>query len=314
MSTMEPIPGSRTVLDDIIAAKRRELAELKAAGYFAAMRRRLVSQAQGRDFTRALRPTIPRHAPPHSPAAAFRPALGKLSPRPMPEAGGGAPAQCHGLAGEVRVIAEIKKASPSRGVMNAALDPVAQARTYAESGASAISVLTERSYFHGDPSHLAAVREAVGLPLLRKDFIIDPDQVFESRALGADAILLIVAALSDAALRVLLDLAGELGLECLVEVHTEEELRRALDAGARLIGINNRDLRTFATDLAVTERLAPLVPPECTLVAESGVFTRADVERLGRAGAHAVLVGEALVRAEDPGALLRQLTGVPGSA
>lgn len=290
-----------SILDAIVAAKRREIAALKADGTFAAARRAYVPAAGIRDFAAALRPgaAAARAGTPGSPAAALRPGVRKLSPG---RGGVGAPA-----TGRVALIAEIKKASPSRGAIRPDLDPVETARLYAANGAAAISVLTERDFFHGDPSYLRAVREAVSLPLLRKDFLVDPDQVFESRALGADAILLIAAILSDGELETLLGLAGDLGLGCLVEVHDEAELARALAAGARLIGINNRDLSTFRTDLEVTRRLAGRVPPECTVVAESGIFTREDVERVGAWGAHAVLVGEALVREADVGAKVREL-------
>lgn len=276
------------ILDEIVAAKRQEVADLRAAGYFDAVRRRLAPAAR-RDFARALRPA----------------GVGVTA-----GAGAGVGPVAGAGAGPVAVIAEIKKASPSRGVIRPDLDPVGVARVYAANGASAISVLTERRYFQGDPAHLEAVRAAVDLPLLRKDFIVDADQVFEACVLGADAILLIAAILSDGELGTLLGLAGELGLQCLVEVHDEGELARALGAGASLIGVNNRDLRTFRTDLEVTHRLAARIPPGCTLVAESGIFTREDVLRVGGWGAHAVLVGEALVRAADIGAKLRELTGL----
>lgn len=276
-----------TILDEIIAAKRAEVVELRAAGYFSALRRKVVPFREIRDFAAALRDGIGGKFLPPPPAASRR---------------------------RVRLIAEIKRASPSKGVLRADLDPVAQARIYAANGAAAISVLTERRYFQGDPSDLRAVRAAVNLPLLRKDFIVDADQVFESRAIGADAILLIVAALTDGELETFLGLAGELGLHCLVEVHTEAELVRALAAGARLIGVNNRDLRTFRVDLEVTRRLARHVPFECTLVAESGIFTAEDVRRAGEWGAHAVLVGEALVRDADAAAKVRELAGAAGAA
>ena len=206
------------------------------------------------------------------------------------------------------LIAEIKRASPSRGLLRPGLDAAALARTYAEAGAAAISVLTEERHFRGSLADLKAVRQAVeGPPLLRKDFIFDMYQLFEARAHGADAILLIVAILNPALLTSFIALARTLGLECLVEVHDELELERALVAGAEIIGINNRDLRTFEVDLVTTERLRPLVPPEVTVVAESGVHTRADVQRLAGLGVHGVLIGEALVLAEDPAAKIREL-------
>lgn len=209
----------------------------------------------------------------------------------------------------IRLIAEVKAASPSKGVLRADLDPVALARTYASAGAAAISVLTDRPYFQGSLEHLRAVREALpqGPPLLRKDFLIDPYQLYEARLHGADAVLLIVAALTPSLLGELLQGARALGMDALVEVHHEEELQVALAAGADLIGVNNRDLRTFHTDLATTERLRPLVPPHVTLVAESGVHTRDDVARMAACGVHALLIGEALVVAPDPAAKIRDL-------
>jgi indole-3-glycerol phosphate synthase len=207
------------------------------------------------------------------------------------------------------LIAEIKRASPSRGPLRADLDVVALARIYAEAGASAISVLTEERYFQGSLADLKAVREAVDVPLLRKDFIFDMYQVFEARAYGADAVLLIAAILNPGLLTSLIALARSLGLECLVEVHDEPELERALMAGAEIVGINNRDLRTFEVDLATTERLRPLVPAEVTVVAESGVHTRADVQRLAALDVHGVLIGEALVLADDPADKIRELFG-----
>jgi len=208
------------------------------------------------------------------------------------------------------LIAEVKRASPSRGLLRADLDAVALARTYAGAGAAAISVLTEERYFQGSLADLKAVRQALeGPPLLRKDFIFDMYQVFEARAYGADAMLLIAAILNPGLLTSLIALARSLGLECLVEVHDEPELERALMAGAEILGINNRDLRTFEVDLATTERLRPLVPPEVTVVAESGVHTRADVQRLAALGVHGVLIGEALVLADDPAAKIRELFG-----
>jgi indole-3-glycerol phosphate synthase len=205
------------------------------------------------------------------------------------------------------VIAEVKKASPSKGVIRADFDPVAIARRYAACGAAAISVLTEERYFQGSPAHLEAIRAAVDVPLLRKDFIVDPYQVAEARAWGADAILLIVAALDDTALRALHAAALELGLDVLVEAHTGEEVDRAVAAGATLIGINNRDLHTFVTTLETAERLYPRLPADTLAVAESGIETAADVARLRRAGYGVFLVGESLMRQPDPGAALQAL-------
>jgi len=212
----------------------------------------------------------------------------------------------------VRLIAEVKQASPSRGVMRADFDPVGLARAYAEHGAACISVLTDEEFFRGHDRYLAAIREAVDAPLLRKEFIIDPWQIAESRALGADAILLIVAILSREELRDFHARAADLGMAALVEAHTEEELRTALELDAPLIGINNRNLHTFETTLETTERLAALVDARSRLlVSESGVYTAADVARVAGCGARAVLVGEALVRDGDVGAKVRELSGVP---
>ena len=205
------------------------------------------------------------------------------------------------------VIAEIKRASPSRGIIREHFDPPAHARAYAAAGASALSVLTEPRWFHGHLEHLAAARAAAPLPLLRKEFLVDPYQVLEARAWGADAVLVIVAA-GDPALRAeLMAAAREHELDVLVEVHDPRELEWAAGQDARLIGINNRDLTTFVTTLETTERLAPLVPPGALLIAESGIHAPADVRRMADAGAHGVLVGEAFMAAPDPGAALREL-------
>jgi indole-3-glycerol phosphate synthase len=213
----------------------------------------------------------------------------------------------------IRLIAEVKQASPSKGVMRADFDPVALARTYAGNGAACISVLTDEEFFRGHDRYLARIREAVEVPLLRKEFIIDPWQIAESRALGADAVLLIVAILSLADLRDLHTRARDLGMAVLLEVHTEEELLTALELDAPLIGINNRNLHTFETTLETTERLAPLAVSvgDRLLVSESGIYTAADVARVARCGACAVLVGEALVREGDVAGKVRELASVP---
>ena len=194
-----------------------------------------------------------------------------------------------------RLIAEVKRASPSRGVLCPNFNPVELAKEYAEGGAAAISVLTETNYFEGSLDHLAAIREEVALPLLRKDFIFDPYQVYESCACGADALLLIVASLSQEQLEELLSLSHSLGLNCLVEVHDEDEVARALRIRAKIIGINNRDLKNFTVDINTTRRLRPLVPQERIVVSESGIKSRSDVEKLKEWGVNALLVGEALV-------------------
>jgi indole-3-glycerol phosphate synthase len=210
--------------------------------------------------------------------------------------------------GPARIVAEVKRASPSLGSIRAGLDAVAQARAYATAGAAAISVLTDGPGFGGSLADLAQVRAAVDVPLLRKDFVLDGYQLVEARAHGADAALLIVAALEPPVLRRLLDGCAELGLAALVEVHDDGELDAALRAGARIVGVNNRNLATFVVDLAVSERLLPRLPANVRGVAESGVRSAEDALRLRRAGAANLLVGEALVRAPDPGALLREMT------
>ena len=210
------------------------------------------------------------------------------------------------------VIAEIKRASPSRGAFPIHVDPAAVARDYVTGGAAALSVLTDEPFFQGSLHDLDAAAKvahdgARPIPVLRKDFIVDPYQIVEARAYGADAVLLIVAALHDVLLATLLTTARDLGMNALVEVHDEPEMARAARVGADLVGINNRDLKTFAVDLAVTERLAPLAPANATIVAESGVFGPMDVKRLYEAGAHAVLVGEGVIIAADRAAAVRSL-------
>jgi indole-3-glycerol phosphate synthase len=207
----------------------------------------------------------------------------------------------------VSLIAEVKRASPSRGLLKADLDPVAQARRYAGAGAAVISVLTDAKYFHGSLDDLAAVRAAVTVPLLRKEFIVDEYQLWESRAAGADAVLLIAAALEQTKLADLLHAATGIGLGTLVEVHTAEELERVLRLDAPVVGVNNRDLHSLATSLEPSLRLLPLVPRERVAVSESGLATAADVERVVAAGAQAILVGEGLVRAGDVEAKAREL-------
>ena len=205
------------------------------------------------------------------------------------------------------IIAEVKKASPSRGVIRADFDPVAIARSYERGGARCLSVLTDEPFFHGSLAVLGGIRRTVTLPLLRKDFLIDPYQVDEARAFGADALLLICAILDDARLAELHAAATEAGLDALVEIHDERELDRALGCGARIVGINNRDLRTFVTSLEVAETLAPRLPREVTAVAESGLKTVGDLERLERAGVRTFLIGESLMAASDPGEALAEL-------
>ena len=214
----------------------------------------------------------------------------------------------------ISLIAEVKRASPSKGMLTRDFAPVMTAATYAQNNASAISVLTDEDFFLGSLAYLTAIRCAVDLPLLRKDFVIDAYQVYEGRAAGADAILLIVAALSDTQLADLYALTIELGMTALVEVHDEWEMERALRLGADLIGINNRDLKTFDVDLATTGRLAEMAEDDVVLVAESGIHTAADVRAMGRFGASAVLVGESLMKAADTVALTRELSRQPRGA
>ncbi len=206
-----------------------------------------------------------------------------------------------------RLIAEVKRASPSRGLLCPNFNPVALAKTYAQGGAAAISVLTEINYFEGSIDHLEAIREEVRLPLLRKDFIFDGYQIYESGAYGADALLLIVAILSQEQLKELLSLTHSLGLSCLVEVHNEAEVERALLSGAEIIGINNRDLTTFTVDIDTTRRLRPLIPPERIVVSESGIRSREDIEKLEGWGVNAVLMGETLITASNIPAKIREL-------
>jgi indole-3-glycerol phosphate synthase len=216
-----------------------------------------------------------------------------------------------GAHDRVSLIAECKRRSPGAGTLRPDLDPAALATTYAEAGARALSVLTDEQYFAGRAADLVTARSAVGLPVLRKDFTLDPLHVLEARSVGADAVLLIVRILDDATLRDLHDRATRLGMCVLVEVHDRAELARALDLGAPLIGINNRDLSNFRTDLATTLELLDDVPDDVTVVSESGIRDRTDVDRLGEAGVDAILVGETLLRAPDPGVVARALASVP---
>jgi indole-3-glycerol phosphate synthase len=214
-------------------------------------------------------------------------------------------------AGPIRVIAEVKQASPSRGVIRPAFAPVEIARAYVAAGAHAISVLTDEPFFQGHLDHLAAVRRAVQVPILRKDFHVDAYQLWEARAAGADAVLLVVAALEPGALRTLLALSRELGLTALVEVHTREQLDAVLEGGARVIGVNNRNLADFRVSLETTFRLLEAVPADAVLVSESGIAAREEVERLRVAGVDAILVGEGLLRHPDVGEALARLVPAP---
>ncbi len=258
------------ILDAILAHKREEVQARQAALPLSA----LVAHAQDapppRDFAAALR------QPPHGPVA---------------------------------LIAEVKKASPSAGIIRADFDPVQIARAYEGGGAVCLSVLTDEKFFQGHDDYLKAVREAVALPIIRKDFVVSEWQIYESRALGADAVLLIVAALKPNQIAAYAALARDLDMAALVEVHTEAEMQIALGVGATLIGINSRDLNTFVTDLGVVERLAAMVPAGVTLVAESGIKTPADVARVSKVGAKVILVGETLMRAPDIAEATRELLG-----
>ena len=209
--------------------------------------------------------------------------------------------------GTVKLIAEVKKKSPSKGTIREDFHPVSIAETYVKNGAAAISVLTDKHFFAGELDYLRAIRDTVDVPLLRKDFTIDPYHIYQARVAGADAILLIVAALTVSQLRTFMEVAAALSLACLVEVHTREELAIALDVEAQIIGINNRDLRTFHTDIATTFQLCEAIPADRVVVSESGIYTREDVMQLQEAGIHAMLVGESLMRSPDIGEQVRHL-------
>jgi indole-3-glycerol phosphate synthase len=259
---------AETVLDKIVATKRREIDEARRRVPEAELRRRLAEAPPPRDFFAALA-------------------------RP----------------GAIRLIAEVKKASPSAGVIREDFDPVAIAKTYEAHGAACISVLTDEPYFQGRLEYLTQVRAAVALPVLRKDFILDSYQLLEARAAGADAVLLIAECLDDCMLRKLHNETIDLGMTPLVELYEPENLQRVLDAGATLVGVNNRDLRTFTVNLEHTLRLRPNVSANCVMVSESGVKTHADVQRLQAAGIDAILVGESLMHEPDIGAAVDRLLG-----
>ena len=256
-----------TILDEIVRHKREELARRRRETPRSGLQRRCAELPPPRDFARAL----------------------------TPEPGG------------IRLLAEVKKASPSRGVLAEHFDPLALAEVYAGSGAAALSVLTDEKYFQGSLEFLTAIRGRVEVPILRKDFTLDEYQLWEARAAGADAVLLIVAILDAGALRDLLQAASGLGLAALVEAHTASEIDVALAAGAGIVGINNRNLKTFETRIETSLELLPMIPAGRVAVSESGFSTAAEVRAVMAAGAHAVLVGEALVRAPDVAAKVREL-------
>lgn len=255
-----------SILDEIVATKRREIEQAKLARPEAQLRANAESASPPLDLFAAL-----------------------------------------AAPGPIKLIAEVKKASPSAGLLRADFDPIAIAQIYEEHGATCLSVLTDEPYFQGKLEYLRAIRAAVTLPVLRKDFILDKYQVYEARAAGADAVLLIAECLDDCHLRALHNETIALGMTPLVELYEPDNLQRVLDAGATLIGINNRDLRTFKTELAHTLRLRERIPEHCVLVAESGIRTRDDVTRLESAGVNAILVGETLMAAPDIGAAVDQL-------
>ncbi|MEW5801545.1 MAG: indole-3-glycerol phosphate synthase TrpC [bacterium] len=263
----------KAMLDEILAHKRSEVARKKLSVPLRELEEKSKASPPARDFQKALKGSNEQD--------------------------------------EISIIAEIKKASPSRGVIRKDFDPLSIAECYQQNGAAAISILTDRKFFQGDLAYLQMVRDITSIPLLRKDFIIDAYQIYEAKVAGADALLLIAAALSRAELSDFLALSSSLGLHVLLEVHNQEELEKALMTEAPIIGINNRDLKTFQVDLSVTGRLAPLIPHDRVIVSESGIHHAQDLHFLKSLGVHAVLVGEAFMAKEDIGRAIQELRGRP---
>jgi len=257
------------VLDKIIATKKNEVADGKKIHSLSELRAKAAQQTEPRGFFYAIENQV--------------------------------------VKGEAAVIAEVKKASPSKGIIRSDFNPVDIAQSYLRGGATCLSVLTDSEYFKGSDEYLQQVREVVGLPVLRKDFMIDPWQIYQSRALGADCILLIVACLTDELLVEMNDLATDLGMDVLMEVHDEAEMTRALETSAKLIGINNRNLKSFETSLTTSQKLSVMVNDERIVVSESGIHTSEDIDFLQQQNIHSFLIGESLMRHPDPGQQLMQL-------
>lgn len=268
-SETEPLGGTRNILDEIVEHKRREVRERMNRVPLTIVQKKIADAPPLRDFAGSLQKRIEM--------------------------------------GDPAVIAECKKASPSKGLIREDYDPADIARSYADGGATCLSVLTDEHYFQGGDEHLIAARAACELPVIRKDFVVDPYQIYEARTLGADCILLIVACLDDATLQDLANVATDLGMDVLIEVHDRIELERALRLRLRLIGINNRDLRRFVTDIDTTIGLLPDVPDDRLVITESGINTAEDIENLRANNVNAFLVGEAFMRAPNPGEMLKQL-------